>query len=222
MATGPTQPPAGDPPVSDERIRVIQQGYDRMAVRFREWASQIEGDPRDRFVEMLSSRLPAGAGVLELGVGGGVESSRRLASRFRLTGVDLSREQLRLAAAQLPDATLVHGDMLLVELPDAAFDAVLSLYVLNHLPRELLPQLFGRIHGWLKPGGAMLVTLGASELPTWQGEWLGVPMHFSGHEADENRRLVGAAGFAIEADELVAIQEPEGAATFHWVLATRG
>ena len=42
-----------------------------------------------------------------------------------------------------------------------------------------------------------------------------------GVRAETNRRLLADAGFELEHDELVTIHEPEGEATFHWVLATR-
>jgi hypothetical protein len=91
--------------------------------------------------------------------------------------------------------------------------------VLNHVPRDLLPALFERVRTWLRPGGFFLATLGASDLESWQGEWLGVPMYFSGHEPPQNRELLSA--FELVADEVVTISEPEGDVSFHWVLAQR-
>jgi hypothetical protein len=75
------------------------------------------------------------------------------------------------------------------------------------------------VHTWLRPNGLFLATLGASDIENWQGEWLGVPMYFSGYEPAENRRLLAA--FELVADEVVSITEPEGPVTFHWVLARR-
>jgi cyclopropane fatty-acyl-phospholipid synthase-like methyltransferase len=190
-----------------------------MAVRFRDWAARVEDDPRDRFVDVLMRRLEPGARVLELGIGGGAGSSRRLAQRFRLTGVDISGAQLELARTALPQAHLVQADITEVEFEPESFDAVVSLYVLAHVPRELLGALLERVRTWLRPGGAVLVTLGAGDEPGGVQTWLGVPMFFSSHPPEVNRRLISAAGLAIEVDELVTIHEPEGEATFHWMLA---
>ena len=198
---------------------MVAEGYDEMAGRFAEWAGRIEDDPRARLVGELADALPEGSDVLELGVGAGVESSRRLAERFRLTGVDLSEEQLRRAAESLPDATLIQDDIATVDFPEGSFDAVVSVYVLNHLPREHLRPLVARAARWLRPGGVLLVTFGASDLPDWEGEWLGVPMFFSGYEPEQNTELVRAAGFSIELDEVMTIREPEGPVAFHWVRA---
>ena len=47
------------------------------------------------------------------------------------------------------------------------------------------------------------------------------PMFFSSHGAEENRRLLWAAGFALVLDEVVSMQEPEGEVSFLWVIAEK-
>jgi hypothetical protein len=49
----------------------------------------------------------------------------------------------------------------------------------------------------------------------------GTPMFFSSHAPEVNRRLLTEAGFTLVVDEPVTMHEPEGPATFHWVLARR-
>ena len=156
--------------------------------------------------------------MLELGVGAGVESSRILAERGRLTGVDLSREQLKRAQARLPGASLIHGDFTKVELPPASFDAVVSFYVLNNLPQEELGPLLQRVAGWLRPGGWFLASLPSSDNPGWRGEWLGTEMYFAGSDPATNRRLTEEAGLEIVFDELETMVEPEGEVRWHWLL----
>ena len=207
--------------MTDPRTALVAAGYDAMTDAWEAWKAQIADDPRADWCGELVSRLPRGVCVVELGCGGGTEETRVLAERFSLTAVDLSREQLRRARARVPGATFVLDDITELELASASVDAVAAFYVLNHVPRELLPGLFERIHRWLVDGGLFLATLGAGDLPGWTGEWLGYPTYFAGFTPDENRRLLADAGFRLERDEVVTIQEPEGAATFQWVLATR-
>jgi hypothetical protein len=53
-------------------------------------------------------------------------------------------------------------------------------------------------------------------------EWLGVPMFFSGFDADTNRRLVREARFELLVDELIFMTEPENVESgWLWVLAQR-
>ena len=207
--------------MSDPRTALVGSGYDAMAGRWEEWSAQVTDDPRHEWLESLLDRLPYDAVVVELGCGNGTRETRELAARAQLTGVDLSEEQLRRARERVPDATFVRGDLTTVEFDDASLDAVAAFYVFNHVPRELLPDVFAHIHRWLKPGGHFLATLGAADLDGWEGDWLGVPMFFSGHEPETNRQLLLGAGFELVRDEPVTITEPEGTVTFHWVLARR-
>ena len=207
--------------MSDRRTQLVAAGYDAMADTWEDWSARVVDDPRHAWLEELLAVLPADARVVELGCGNGTRETRALAQRAHLTGVDLSDEQLRRARDRVPAAEFVHGDLTTIEFDAGSLDAVAAFYVLNHVPRESLPGLFQRIHGWLRPGGHLLATLGAADVPAWEGEWLGVPMFFSGHPPETNARLLRDAGFVLVHEEPVTITEPEGAVTFHWVLARR-
>jgi SAM-dependent methyltransferase len=205
--------------VPDPRTQIVADGYDAMGETYAAWRKEFVGDPRREWEDELVSRLGDGARVLELGCGSGAPETRRLAERFAVTGVDVSPRQIERARAAVPGAEFICADFTDLELPAGSFDAVCSFYVFNHVPRELLAPLLGRIHGWLVPGGRLLSAFGASDLPAWTGEWLGAETFFSGFPPDVNSRLVREAGFAIERDEVVGFEEPEGPVSFQWVLA---
>jgi SAM-dependent methyltransferase len=100
--------------------------------------------------------LPAGATLLEIGVGGG--HVLRMFPRAKLTGVDVSSTMLEKARRNLAglDATLLEGDLAEVGLADASFDAAICTEVLEHTddPRSILAQL----NRLLKPTGRAVVT----------------------------------------------------------------
>src|SRR5205809_3937280 len=162
----------------DSRKRTVQAGYDELSPRYLAWAAAIEDDPRERFTDELVGRLEDGSLVLDLGCGQGLPSTRRLAQRFQVTGVDISGEQLALARENVPSATLIQADLSELELEEGSFDAVTAYYSLTHVPREEHPELFRRLAGWLKPGGLFLASLSAGGSADWTGEWLGVDMFF--------------------------------------------
>lgn len=190
-----------------------------MAERFGVWRGEIEGSPELEWVDLLLSKLPPTPDVLELGCGAAAEPTRRLARRGRLTGIDLSAEQLRRARENCPEAEFREADMTEVEFEGGSFDAVVSLYAFNHVPRAELAELVPRIAKWLRPGGYLLATFGCSGGEGIEEGWLGVPMFFASFTEDENRSLLRAAGFQLERDEVVPIREPDGEARFHWILA---
>jgi cyclopropane fatty-acyl-phospholipid synthase-like methyltransferase len=211
--------------MTDAKTELVGHGYDAIADRFADWRDRIVGDPRRRYLEELSGRLPGGARVLELGCGAGVPDAQFLAKRFRVTGVDISEEQITRARAKVPEADFVHADFTSLDLAPSSFEAIAAIYTLNHVPRELLGVLFARIHSWLVPGGFFLASLGTGNTDHWTGEWLGATMFFSSFEPETNRQLLVEAGFKLLLDELPTMHEPEpdglADATFHWVLAQR-
>ena len=205
----------------DPRKRTVQAGYDAIADRYLAWGGEIEGDPRHRFLHELARRLRDGARVLDLGCGAGVPSTKQLAERFKVVGADISEAQLRLARANVPNATLIHGDFAELHFVDEAFDGITAFYSISHVPRNEHDALFRRIAKWLTPGGFFLASLGAGGSPDWTGDWLGVPMFFSSHDADTNRHPLSDAGLTLVIDEVVSMKEPEGEVAFLWVLAQK-
>lgn len=200
---------------------LVAAGYDAVADRFADWKTGVVGDAREEWIADLLSRLPASPHVLELGCGG--EPTGAFADQGRLTGVDLSAEQLRRASERVPQATFLHADASTVTFAPASFDAVVALFVLGHVPRTEIEGLLARIAGWLRPGGWFLATMGARGLgEAVEEDWLGVPMFFSSLHEDESRALVRRAGMALVRDEVVVQTEPgHGEIAFLWVLARR-
>ena len=207
--------------MTDPRRQLVGAGYDAMVDTWEEWVAQIEDDPRAEWCNEFVARLPKGGRVVELGCGGGTAETKLLAERFHLTGIDLSAAQVSRARTRVHEAEFLQADFVEVEFEPGSIDGVSAFYSLNHVPRELLGDLFARIHSWLDADGLFLAALGAGDTDGWIGEWLGTAMYFSSWPPETNRLLLEQAGFQLLRDELVTIHEPEGDATFHWVLAAR-
>jgi cyclopropane fatty-acyl-phospholipid synthase-like methyltransferase len=207
--------------VSDPK-RIVGDGYDALAESYGAWRAAIEGSPDDEWLGELFARLPTTADVLELGCGQGGTARRIVDAGHRYTGVDLSEEQLRRARRLVPETEFRHADIADLAFEKESFDAVVSLYVFGHLPRAELPELLGRIAGWLRPGGQLLATFGRSGGEGVEDDWRGVPMFFGSYTDDDTLALLDRAGFEVERAEVVPIVEPEGSASFLWVLAARG
>jgi SAM-dependent methyltransferase len=200
-----------------EPIRIVADGYDAIADRYLEWISTAP--VRLRYLERLLDLLPAASDVLELGCGAGEPLTRRLAERHRLVAVDVSGRQLEIAARSAPQARLLLADMLDLAFPADSFDAVVAFYSLTHVPRTHHADLLGRIVGWLRPGGLVLLTMGAADNPgSVDDDWLGAPMYFSHFDSATNRALVQRAGIRILSAELVEEDARDAGARFLWVI----
>jgi len=200
----------------------VQAAYDELGPRFGDWMERIAGEPLDRFLGELGSRLADGARILDLGCGDG-RASRRLAERFDVVGVDLSHEQLELARGLASGATFVLADIMELDVPAGTYDAVTAFYSFMHIPRDEHPHLLARINRWLKPGGLFLAPLSTVGGPDRTERWLGVDMFFSGWDAQTNLRLVGETGFDVLVGEVIPMWEPTSGyeTEFLWVLARK-
>lgn len=214
--------PDARPPGARHPKAVVERGYDVIAERYAAWSLGIQDEARERHIDLLLARVPAGAPLLELGCGGGGPTTQRLARHCALTGVDISARQIALARRNVPAATFMHGDMTALDFPPASFAAVAAFYTLTHVPRDEQGALLARIARWLRPGGLFVATLGASSTPgAIEDDWLGAPMYFSHFDSATNQRLVEAAGLRIERAREETILEEGKPTTFLWVVAEK-
>jgi cyclopropane fatty-acyl-phospholipid synthase-like methyltransferase len=107
--------------------------------------------------------------------------------------------------------------------PAGSFDGVVAFYVFNHVPRVEQAPAFARVFAWLRPGGRFMLSLGVGDTDDEvQGDWLGVPMFFASFDRETNEALLRGAGFELELSETkTELEEGEGEATFHWVVARK-
>ena len=163
--------------------------------------------------------------MLDAGCGQGAPVLTRIGQSSTAVGVDFSREQLALAAAAVPGADLVQGDLTALPFGVDAFDAVVAFWSLIHVPkaeRRTVVDEFARV---LRPGGRVLLVEGTEEWTGTNPDWLdsGVEMqwHLAGAEATQ-RRLRNAGFDAIETrrvpDTLDEGDDSDGNEELPWTL----
>ena len=200
----------------------VQAGYDQLAQRGSDWAHPLRRKDKARYARLFHESVPPGARVLELGCGSGGGTTRSLAHRFKLLGVDLSREQLRLAQQNVPHASLIQADMASIQFRPASFDGVIAFFSLIHVPSEEQTGLVCSIYDWLRPGGTLVATMGSKcNERDFTEDFMGVSMYWSSLGTEANKALVKQAGFElIRADEETEI-EFDSPVTFLWIVARK-
>ncbi len=197
---------------------VVRRGYDLVSRAYR--ADEAEEGAYAEWLDLLEARIGSGAKLLDLGCGCGVPVARRLATRHSVIGVDLSPVQIARACELVPTAEFICADMTTVEFPEETFDAVLCLFALIHVPLAEQQSLLRKIHGWLRPDGVLLGTVGHHAWTGIEEDWLGVvggDMWWSHADAATYRRWLADAGFRIEEERFV----PEAKSGHTLVLANR-
>lgn len=198
----------------DEKKKIVKKGYDSCVDRYYK-NRNAEEDRLKPFVD----KLPEGGYVLDVGCGGGEPVTRYLAEKgYNVIGVDFSREMLKKASGNVPEADFVQQDINQMGFKEDQFDGLTAFYSIIHVPREEHRDVFGTFHQILKPNGVMLISLGSSE---WEGkndDFLGVEMFWSQHSPKKSLELVRKEGFKI-IDDHVSTQYWEGEEERHlWVL----
>lgn len=163
---------------SQEYKKMVESGYDEVAHEYAKLEGEVEW-PRMKWLRKLLQRLEPGASVLDLGCGSGDPADIEIARDHHVTGVDISHTQIELARQNVPQGTFIHADAGSVEFPTACFDAVISFYTMEHLPRSEHASLLRRIQQWLKLNGIFLLSIEAGEYEDVVDDWLGVPMFIS-------------------------------------------
>ena len=206
-----------------EPKKLVSEGYDGIALQYLELVKSTGSTIRTKYLDMLHNLLSPGSTILELGCGAGVPMTRRLIDEgFKVTGVDISREQLALAEKNVPEANLILGDMTTFEFDDNSCDAVTAFYSITHIPRIEHPDLIISIFKILKPEGLLIANLGKDDLPdSVEDDWLGKPMFFSHYDADTSEGMIRKTGFELISANDEPEMEYDRPVCFRWFVARK-
>lgn len=185
---------------------MLHNSYDLIA---DEWHKNFYRDARVertlRYVDRVLAGLPAGAKVLDLGCGTGNPYARHIIDRgFRVVGVDQSQKMLTIAQKVIPEAELIHADMIDVQLTKK-FDAAIVWDSAFHVRREYHAAIYRKVAAALKPGGRMLLSVGGegarsldSTFAGLTSQMYGATFFYDAYDPRLARQLVERAGFEIE------------------------
>jgi SAM-dependent methyltransferase len=201
--------------------RLVRKGYDLIGSAYRPWSEAGGAETRAWFLAETLARIPAGADVLELGCGPGVDAVA-LAEGRRYTGVDISGVMIGLARQQVTAGTFIEDDLASADLPDGAFDAAVSLYVFGHLPSAEHRPTIERVHGWLRPGGLFCASFPMTPGDDAEDDWIGAPMFFGGIGRDQTIAALQDVGFDLVLNETRDDTDADmHGESFLWVIARR-
>lgn len=152
----------------------------------------------------LADALPPGSRILDVGCGTGLPTARQLADAgHSVLGIDLSPGMLDLARKNVPapNAEFRQLDVaaLRAEGPGGVgqFDGIAAFFALLMLPRSEIPYALRLLHGLLRPGGLLALSMVEADLDDTGIPFLGHTIRVSGYLRDELRQVVRDAGFDI-------------------------
>ncbi len=186
-------------------VGAVHRGYDAAAASY---AAARDPFQNTEHLEWFRDLLPPPANVLDVGCGSGVPIDRYLVDHgYDVTGIDLSAKQIELARASVPEAQFEVVNVLELKPREYRVGGIVSFYAIFHTPRGRHAEVLKTLATFLRPGGVMLITMGASEYEGREMNFHGVEMHWSHFGPERNCELVEAAGFDIQSDEIESVAE---------------
>jgi cyclopropane fatty-acyl-phospholipid synthase-like methyltransferase len=195
------------------RIRdsiMLQNSYDYIA---EQWHSNFRGQTYvDRvlgYVDKILEDLPPQAKVLDLGCGTGNLIAKHIVERgYRVVGVDQSKKLLEIAKTVVPEAELIHADMLEIQLAEK-FAAAVAWDSVFHIERKHHSAIYHKLAASIEPGGRLMLSVGGSGAENYDSSDEGITSEMFGHTFFYDayaprlaRKLLEAEGFEIEVWEV--------------------
>jgi len=183
----------------DNEKDLVRKGYDEIATKYMSVRRKYVNY---RYLERLDALLKPGSSILDLGCGSGKPLDRFFIDHgHSVTGIDISKTQIKLAKINVPEARYTVKDITNLREKEYNVDAVVSFYTIIHIKRETHQELFGKINSFLPVGGLILLTMATSESEGIE-DFFGVRMYFSHFGSEKNREIIENAGFEIIIDEI--------------------
>ena len=192
---------------------MTQNSYDYIAEQWHSYfREQTYVDRVLSYVDKILEGLPPGSRVLDLGCGTGNPVAKHIVQKsFYVVGVDQSKKMLEIAKREVPEAELIHADMVEIRLSDK-FAAAVAWDSIFHVERKHHSAIYRQLAGSLEIGGRLLLSVGGSDAKDFTSddsgaegfasEMFGHTFFYSGYEPQVARRLLEAEGFEIEVWEV--------------------
>lgn len=191
---------------------------DRYLVRYLEWAPAALALWRSIEARHFGS-VAMPRPILDVGCGFG-EFGRAFFEEPCDVGLDISRRDLEISREAKIYRSIVQGDARRLPFPDAAFETVMSVSVLEHIP-DVLP-FFAEARRVLKPGGTLVISMPLVDMDAYMAfppvarkiglgfaadayvKWVHRSFkHINLHEPEWWLTAVRDAGFTIEREQRI-------------------
>ncbi len=197
-----------------EIFKIVEESYDKMGERYH---NSRNNEKFNSELKKFSSLLPNSAEVLDAGCGVGRPTSEFLVNKgFNVTGVDISKKMVELAKVNVPSATFYQKNILTLDFPDNAFDGIICVYTLWHIPREEHSKIFDNFHRMLKQNGILVINTGIYE-SEGISRFFGERMLWSTNDPKKTLSSVQELGLEIIFEGILAL----GGEQQYWIFARK-
>ena len=173
---------------------VLGTKYDKIA----QWWHDLHIDSSygiDQFERAIKYGVHGGK-ALDVGCGAGGRFIRILDDRdFSVTGLDVSKEMIRLACSNHPEHEFLHQDICSWE-TEEKFDFIVAWDSIFHLPLDMQKPVLSKLCKLLAKGGILIYTFGNAE-GEHTDQWHKDTFYYSSLGINENISLLLKSGMSI-------------------------
>lgn len=153
----------------------------------------------EQFVREFSNCLKEGSTILDLGCGPG-NIAKFLVNQdkgYKILGVDLSSEMLKLARQNVPAGEFVIGDIRHLQL-ELKFDATIASFCIIHLDDDEVMELFKRTYNLLNEQGFLYLSFMNGGIPGFEkASFSDKEMYFNYFSFDEIEKILEYLGYVL-------------------------
>jgi SAM-dependent methyltransferase len=171
----------------DEIIDLHHDEFNYKGIQYSEW------------LDLLASKLGKGASILDLGCGNGRALKYLVDKGFQGVGVDVSEKMIRLARKHVPKGKFLKKDFGELDFKEGSFDAVISFFALNHIPKDEFKKVIHSSKKILKKHGLLLLGMVKGEDEGFWKGFYGTKMELfgSGYKEKELIDILESTDFKI-------------------------
>lgn len=180
-------------------ISRIARAYDAISAIYLRNREMLKSG---RHVRQLLKYLPKQSTILDLGCGAGVPvDDLLLKAGHHVIGIDISREQIKLARKHCPAGEYLVRDIADLHQGEYQVEGVVAMYSMFHLSRSKQGAVVKTIASFLSASGMFLVTMGDR---AFEGEHTlyGAKLWSSQYGTEKNREIITEAGFDIVSESI--------------------
>lgn len=185
-------------------FKITIDSYNKTAEEYFQTVSSFEPLPE---IEEFINLLDAKSYILDLGCGPGHHSKIFVENGFKVTGIDLSSEMVKLAKKVEPNAEFKVMDIIDLDFAPDIFDAVWASASLIHFKKKEISKALHNIRKVLKPKGLFYISMkmGTGEKETIDNRYGGIKKFHSFYDKSEIISILMKSDFDILK---VLIKEP--------------
>lgn len=170
------------------------------------------------YIKTLSCDNPH---IMDVGCGAGIPFDLYFVNRgCKITGIDVSKNQIRRAMSNIPSAEFVNMDFLKYH-DTFLYDGVVLLYSLFHIQREYHSIVMQKIYDLLMPRGKVLLNIRKEDCGKFKfrKDFCGKPMCWSHYDSNTFFSIIQRIGFTYD---IIGDEKSYGSSESHlWLILSK-